>query len=265
MDYKMIRLEQTEGIAVITLDYAPTLNALDMNMSLELEDALKKAETDPDVKIVVITGAGRAFCGGGDIRYMKAHCKEPDFAKESMGPLAKKLSEIVLYIKKMSKIVICAVAGAAAGGGANLAFGCDFIFAADNAKFLQAFVGIGLCPDTGGVYMLPRMIGTHRAFDMFVTGRPVDAKEAFRIGLIKEVTTKEDLLTKTMDFAKKLTKGPALAYRNMKKLMFESMYKNFETFMAAEEIYLGQCSSSEDFKEGITAFLEKRPADFKGK
>ena len=100
MDYKMIRLEQTEGIAVITLDYAPTLNALDMNMSLELEDALKKAETDPDVKIVVITGAGRAFCGGGDIRYMKAHCEEPDFAKESMGPLAKKLSEIVLYIKK---------------------------------------------------------------------------------------------------------------------------------------------------------------------
>lgn len=202
MDYKMIRLEQTEGIAVITLDYAPTLNALDMNMSLELEDALKKAETDPDVKIVVITGAGRAFCGGGDIRYMKAHCEEPDFATESMGPLAKKLSEIVLYIKKMSKIVICAVAGAAAGGGANLAFGCDFIFAADNAKFLQAFVGIGLCPDTGGVYMLPRMIGTHRAFDMFVTGRPVDAKEAFRIGLIKEVTTKEDLLTKTMDLQK---------------------------------------------------------------
>lgn len=89
MDYKMIRLEQTEGIAVITLDYAPTLNALDMNMSLELEDALKKAETDPDVKIVVITGAGRAFCGGGDIRYMKAHCEEPDFATESMGPWLK--------------------------------------------------------------------------------------------------------------------------------------------------------------------------------
>lgn len=103
MDYKMIRLEQTEEIAVITLDYAPTLNTLDMNMSLELEDALKKAETAPDVKVVVITGAGRAFCGGGDIRYMKAHCEEPDFAKESMGPLAKKLSEIVLYIKKNVK------------------------------------------------------------------------------------------------------------------------------------------------------------------
>ncbi|MBF1129915.1 MAG: enoyl-CoA hydratase/isomerase family protein, partial [Dialister invisus] len=102
-------------------------------------------------------------------------------------------------------------------------------------------------------------------FDMFVTGRPVDAKEAFQIGLIKEITAKEDLLPKTMAFAKKLTKGPALAYRNMKKLMFESMYKDFETFMAAEKIYLGQCSSSEDFKEGITAFLEKRPADFKGK
>ena len=108
------------------------------------------------------------------------------------------------------------------------------------------------------------MIGTHRAFDMFVTGRPVDAKEAFQIGLIKEITAKKTSFRKRW-LSQKLTKGPALAYRNMKKLMFESMYKDFETFMAAEEIYLGQCSSSEDFKEGITAFLEKRPADFKGK
>ena len=192
MDYRMIKFSVSEQIATITLDYAPTLNALDFHMALELEDALKKSEESPDVSVVIITGAGRAFCGGGDIRYMKAHCEEPDFSKKSMGPLAGKLSEIVLYIKKMKKIVICAVAGAAAGGGANLAFGCDFIFAADNAKFLQAFVGIGLCPDTGGTYFLPRMIGTHRAFDMFVTGRPVSAEEAFYAGIVKEITTKED-------------------------------------------------------------------------
>ena len=144
MDYKMIHYTVERSIATITLDYAPTLNALDMNMSLEVESALKEAEADQAVKVVVLAGAGRAFSGGGDIRFMKAHCDEPDFAKESMGPLAGKLSEIVLYMKKMSKIVICAVAGACAGGAANLAFACDFIYAADNAKFLQAFVGIGL-------------------------------------------------------------------------------------------------------------------------
>lgn len=265
MDYKMIHYTVERSIATITLDYAPTLNALDMNMSLEVESALHEAEADQAVKVVVLAGAGRAFSGGGDIRFMKAHCDEPDFAKKSMGPLAGKLSEIVLYMKKMSKIVICAVAGACAGGAANLAFACDFIYTADNAKFLQAFVGIGLCPDTGGVYTLPRMIGTHRAFDMFVTGRIVAAQEAYDIGLVKAVTTKEELLPTVYAFAEKLTKGPTLAYRNMKKLMFESMYKGFEEYMKAESVYLGECSSSEDFKEGITAFLEKRPAEFKGK
>ena len=132
MEFKMLRFVVEDAVAVITLDYAPTLNALDMNLALELEAALKQAEEDDAVKVVVLTGAGRAFCGGGDIRFMKAHCEEPDFADTSMGPLAGKLSEIVLYIKKMKKLVICAVAGAAAGGGCNLALGCDFVFAADN-------------------------------------------------------------------------------------------------------------------------------------
>ena len=265
MDYTRIHTDIAKGIETITLDYGPTLNALDMTMAQELADALEAAEADRAVKVIVLTGAGRAFSAGGDIRYMKAHCDEPDFSKKSMAPLAGKLSEIVLYMKKMSKIIICAVAGAAAGGAANLAFACDFIYAADNAKFLQAFVGIGLCPDTGGVYFLPRMVGSHRAFDMFVTGRPVSAKEALEIGLAKEVTTKEELMPKVMAFAEKLTEGPLLAYGNMKKLMFESMYKGFEDYMKAEAVYLAQCSGSEDFREGITAFLEKRKPEFKGK
>jgi 2-(1,2-epoxy-1,2-dihydrophenyl)acetyl-CoA isomerase len=170
-----------------------------------------------------------------------------------------------LYIKKMTKLVICAVAGAAAGGGCNLALGCDFVFAADNAKFLQAFVGIALIPDTGGGYMLPRAIGTHRAMDMFVTGRPVSAQECFELGLVKEVTTADELLPKATAFAKKLAAGPTLAYANMKKMMFISMYQGFEDFAKAEVALQNECAASADFREGITAFLEKRKAKFTGK
>jgi 2-(1,2-epoxy-1,2-dihydrophenyl)acetyl-CoA isomerase len=139
------------------------------------------------------------------------------------------------------------------------------VFAADNAKFLQAFVGIALIPDTGGGYMLPRAIGTHRAMDMFVTGRPVSAQECFDLGLVKEVTTADELMPKAMAFAKKLAAGPTLAYANMKKMMFISMYQDFEKFAKAEVALQNECAASADFKEGITAFLEKRKAKFTGK
>lgn len=265
MDFKMLRYAVTDGVALITLDHAPTLNALDMDLARELAAALKQAEEAADVKSVVLTGAGRAFCGGGDIRYMKAHCEEADFAERSMGPLAGKLSEIVLYIKKMTKLVICAVAGAAAGGGCNLAFACDFVFAADNAKFLQAFVGIGLIPDTGGGYLLPRAIGTHRAMDMFVTGRPVSAQECLELGLVRKITSVEDVVPEAVAFAEKLAAGPTLAYANMKKMMFISMYQELAGFAEHEVALQNECAASADFREGITAFLEKRKAGFTGK
>ena len=265
MAYERIHTSLSKGIETITLDYGPTLNALDMVMAGELAEALEEAEGNPEVKVLVLAGAGRAFSAGGDIRYMKAHCDEPDFSKKSMAPLAGKLSEIVLYMKKMRKIIICAVAGAAAGGAANLAFACDFIFAADDAKFLQAFVGIGLCPDTGGVDLQPRLVGSPTAVDMFVTRPPGNAAGAPGMGLVKQGTTREELMPVVRGFAEKLTEGPLLAYGNMKRLMFESMYKGFEDYMKAEAVYLAQCSGSEDFKEGITAFLEKRKPVFKGK
>lgn len=156
MDYTRIRTKVEDGIETITLDYQQTLNAVDLTMALELEDALTKADKDEEVKVIVMEGAGRAFSAGGDIRYMKAHCEEPDFATKSMAALAGKLAEDIIHMKKLSKIIVCAVHGACAGGGMNLALGADYVICSDDAKFIQAFAGIALCPDTGAVFLLPR-------------------------------------------------------------------------------------------------------------
>ena len=162
MDYTRIRTKVEDGIETITLDYQQTLNAVDLTMALELEDALTKADKDEEVKVIVMEGAGRAFSAGGDIRYMKAHCEEPDFATKSMAALAGKLAEDIIHMKKLSKIIVCAVHGACAGGGMNLALGADYVICSDDAKFIQAFAGIALCPDTGAVFLLPRIIGANR-------------------------------------------------------------------------------------------------------
>lgn len=193
MDYTRIRTKVEDGIETITLDYQQTLNAVDLTMALELEDALTKADKDEEVKVIVMEGAGRAFSAGGDIRYMKAHCEEPDFATKSMAALAGKLAEDIIHMKKLSKIIVCAVHGACAGGGMNLALGADYVICSDDAKFIQAFAGIALCPDTGAVFLLPRIIGANRALDLFVSGRQVKADEALAIGLVKEVVPKEKL------------------------------------------------------------------------
>ena len=138
MDYTRIRTKVENGIETITLDYQQTLNAVDLTMALELEDALTKADKDEEVKVIVMEGAGRAFSAGGDIRYMKAHCEEPDFATKSMAALAGKLAEDIIHMKKLSKIIVCAVHGACAGGGMNLALGADYVICSDDAKFISA-------------------------------------------------------------------------------------------------------------------------------
>lgn len=137
MDYTRIRTKVEDGIETITLDYQQTLNAVDLTMALELEDALTKADKDEEVKVIVMEGAGRAFSAGGDIRYMKAHCEEPDFATKSMAALAGKLAEDIIHMKKLSKIIVCAVHGACAGGGMNLALGADYVICSDDAKFIR--------------------------------------------------------------------------------------------------------------------------------
>lgn len=261
MELKTVLYSVKDGVADIVMNQPQTLNPMNDESMDDMLAALAECERDGSVKAVVLSGAGKAFCGGGDIRYFKAEVEKPGFG---LGPLVNKVGQVVLAIRRLSKPVICAVHGAAAGGGCNLVFACDIAVAADNAKFIEAFVNIGLAPDTGGVYTLPRLIGQARAFDLMSTGRVMKADEAYSLGLVSEVCPAEELMDRAHARAAKYVAGPGMVYARLKQMMNASLYSGLEDYLRLEAQNLDDLSKTDDFKEGISAFLEKRAAKFKG-
>lgn len=253
-----------DGIAVVTMNYMKNLNAIDEQMADELMYVVDKAEHDPDVRVLVIKGAEKAFSAGGDIGYFYKLIQAG--GEVNMDGLISKVGSVADGLKKMSKIVITSVSGAAAGAGVSLAIGGDFMICADNAKFILAFVNLGLVPDTGATYLLTRLIGPNRTMELAATGRPVGAEEAKALGLAYKVTTVEDLDSVTMAFAKKIAAGPLLSYKNIKKQIYDAMYVDYKKWLDETEVPTQrECSASMDFQEGCKAFMEKRKAIFQGK
>ena len=253
-----------DGIAVVTMNYMKNLNAIDEQMADELMYVVDKAEHDPDVRVLVIKGAEKAFSAGGDIGYFYKLIQAG--GEVNMDGLISKVGSVADGLKKMSKIVITSVSGAAAGAGVSLAIGGDFMICADNAKFILAFVNLGLVPDTGATYLLTRLIGPNRTMELAATGRPVGAEEAKALGLAYKVTTVEELDSVTMAFAKKIAAGPLLSYKNIKKQIYDSMYVDYKKWLDETEVPTQrECSASMDFQEGCKAFMEKRKAIFQGK
>ena len=249
-------------IATIIMNQPKALNPMNDASMDDMLTALNMAAADPEVKGVVLRGAGRAFCGGGDINFFVDATKEPNFG---LAPLVAKVGKVVCAIRAIPKPVICAVQNAAAGGGCNLALACDYVVAADNAKFIEAFVNIGLAPDTGGVYFLPRLVGPQRAFEILSSGRPVGAEEALKLGMVSEVVELDKLEERAYALAAKYAAGPSVAYANLKKMMNRSIYPDLEDYLRLEALCMDECSKTEDFVEGITAFKEKRKAVYQGK
>ena len=262
MAYTKAGFTVKNGVATIEMNAPDTLNPLDLKMAQDLSKAFETCEQHEDVKVIVLTGAGRVFSGGGDIRYMMDEVEAGNF---DIGPLVRTLTALTQRLRQYSKPVLCAVQGAAAGGGCNLALACDMIYAEEKAQFMQAFVNIGLTPDTGGAYILPRLIGRTRAFELFATGRPLSAPEMYDLGLITKVTKNGEVLEETMKMAEKLAAGPSLVYKGIKELLWQSSFPDFDAFMMSEAAIQVRSTKSDDFVEGIRAFLEKRPARFKGK
>lgn len=252
-----------DGIGIVTMNYLKNLNAIDEQMADELMYVVDAAEKDPNVKVLVIKSAGKAFSAGGDIGYFYKLIQAG--GEVNMDGLIAKVGVVADGMKRMSKMVITSVAGAVAGAGVSLALGGDFMICADNAKFILAFVNLGLVPDTGATYLLSKAIGVPRTIELAATGRPVLAEEAKELGLVYKLTTVEELDEVTMKFAKKLAAGPLISYKNIKKQIYDANYADYKKWLDETEIPTQrECAASVDFQEGCKAFMEKRKAIFKG-
>jgi 2-(1,2-epoxy-1,2-dihydrophenyl)acetyl-CoA isomerase len=254
-----LRVEVDGPVATLTLDRPEALNALTVPVKVALREALERLAGDRAVRAVILTGAGRAFCAGQDL----AEREEPDAAPLEV-EVRERYNPIILAIRSMGQPVIAAVNGVAAGAGASLAFACDVRIAAEEARFVLAFGRIGLVPDSGATWFLPRLVGPAKAAELALVGEPVDAEEALRIGLVSKVVPRDQLLAEARTLAAKLAEAAPLALALTKEALHRSMTLDLDEALEGEAKLQGIAGASADHAEGLAAFREKRPARFTG-
>ena len=263
MDYETLLLEVSEGVATLTLHRPESLNAFSTPMQRELAQVIGDLARDAAVRSVVLTGAGRAFCAGGDMDEMEQASASTPLADRNK--LRRMLTEVFMPLVRLEKPVVAAVHGAAVGSGMNLALAADMIVASETARFSQAFIKVGLVPDTGGLYLLSRLVGMNRAKDLCFTGRMLSASEALAMGLVNQVVSSEQLMPVARSLALELAQGPTAAIGLTKTLLHLAPTASLEQLAEFEAYALSVVLSSEDHREGIAAFREKRPPRFVGR
>jgi len=256
--------ERRGRVLLVTLNRPDSLNALVEDMGRLVSDAIRNAGTDAGIGAIVLTGAGRGFSSGGDIALMESVMSAGAHWNDFKGVVTGG-RDIALAIRSCPKPVIAAVNGAAAGGGMGLALSCDIRWASEKAKFAQSFVKIGLHPDWGSLYALPRLVGTARALEMMWTGDPIDSTEALRLGIVSRVLPVEQLLPETLAFATRLAEGAGFAMAEIKRSAQAAFTLSLEGALEREIDAQERCWNSRDAKEGIRSFLEKRPPKFEGR
>jgi 2-(1,2-epoxy-1,2-dihydrophenyl)acetyl-CoA isomerase len=260
--YEHIDIAEDDRIVTITLNRPDKLNAFAGHMRRDLGEALEEAGSDHNVRVVVITGAGRAFCAGGDVKFMAELSERQD--TEEFSRLLGSARRVITAIRQMTKPVIASVNGPAAGAGFNLALACDLRIASTAASFSQSFVKVGLHPDWGGTFFLPRLVTTNKACELFFLGEAIDAKEAFNLGIVNRLVAPEELESATRQLAERLREAPPMVVAAAKQAIYMSQGADLETMLRYENEVQLRCFESQDGREGIQAFLEKREPKFKG-
>ncbi|GAA0465802.1 enoyl-CoA hydratase/isomerase family protein [Alkalibacillus silvisoli] len=256
--FQTIIYEEAKGVATIKLNRPSAYNAFTEGMNYEVTRALKQANKDPNVRCIVFTGEGKAFCSGQDLQGVDESTNHATFLRNRYHPMLK-------AIKETPKPVVAAVNGTAAGAGMSLALACDFRLVHSNVKFVSAFMSIGLIPDSGFIYNLPRLVGYAKAMEIAVLGKPITGKEAFELGLATEVVDFEEWNEKVDAFTSQLANMPTKAIALVKRYMMDSMHSPYEDMLDKEAQAQRIAGLSNDHQEGMQAFKEKRQPNFQGK
>ncbi len=261
--YEHIDISEDSGILTITLNRPEKLNALAGHMRRDLAEALETAGAERNVLVVVVTGAGRAFCSGGDVAAMAELIERRD--AEEFSRLLGSARRVITAIRQMTKPVVASINGPAFGAGCNLALACDLRIASTAASFSQSFAHVGLHPDWGGTYFLPRLVTPNKACEMFFLGDTMSAAEALRLGVVNYVVEPAELEAETRKLAERLRNAPAVALAAAKQAVYMSQATELEEMLRYETEAQMRCFASRDGAEGVRAFLEKREPKFSGR
>jgi 2-(1,2-epoxy-1,2-dihydrophenyl)acetyl-CoA isomerase len=251
-------------VATIQMNRPDALNALSLQLAKDLAAAVRQVTSD-NARAVILTGSGRAFCSGGDLREMRSMGESEGSIEAFLDAPLKALHEVIMLIRETPVPFVAAVNGVCAGAGTNFALACDLVLAADDASFNEAFVRIGLSPDCGGTFFLPRAIGEKLAAEAFMTGLTISASRAAEIGLINRVVPASDLMTQANKLAASLAAGPTGAYGRVKRMLNATFANDLTAQLKLEADCQVESGQSPDFQEGVKAFFEKRPPKFSGK
>ncbi len=259
MNYEGLTLDKEAGIAMLTLNRTEQLKEISLQMAQSLGKEVYEVDKDNSLKVLIITGAGRGFCAGLDV---STFAQIDEMSQEELGDFMRILA---LPLYNLSKPAIAAINGVTVGAGLSIAMLCDIRIASEKARFSLGFVRMGLIPDCGATYSVPRIVGTAKAMELMISGDTLDAAEAQRMGIVNRVVPEEEVMKAAEELADRITRGPSIATELIKRAVRRSLYNTFEQQVEWENFAQYVCLRTEDHKEGVRAFFEKRPPEFKGR